>query len=189
MISQFISRLRRNHALEHATIHILNQHHRGFNAQGNAAPGGFYLNIYGEVPPSAVAAAAEEALARLQAGQNGLAIHPNCGTVLLTMATAATLAAQGTFAIEQKRLGRHHSDSWLFFNILPTAVLAVVFALIASRPLGMHLQTYTTDGRPGDLRIREVRELSPTPVAHFFRILLGKNKQVRSTSYFIATTG
>ncbi len=131
--------------------------------------------------------AAEEALQRMKNGEHQLALHPNCGTVHLTTATMATLAAQGTFAFEQRRLGKSKMDGGTFFNILPTAVLAVFFTLIISRPVGMHLQRYTTDGRPGSLQIVALRKLEPTAVSRFFKILLGHNKRVESHSYFIET--
>ena len=46
MSNDLIDRTRRNHALEHATIHVLSEHHKGFSAQGNSTPNGFNLNIY-----------------------------------------------------------------------------------------------------------------------------------------------
>ena len=187
--TNIISRIRRNHALEHATIHLLSDKFKHFGAQGNATPAGFHLNIFGEITPEAVAAAAHDALERMKKGDHQLALHPNCGTVHLTMATAATLAAQGTFVLEQKRLGKEKADAWTFLNTLPTAILVVVVALIAARPLGMYFQSFTTNGRPGDLRITAVRQIEPTPIARFFRLLLGQNKRVKSTSYFIATSG
>ncbi len=189
MTPNLFSRVRRNHALEHATIHVLSEKFKRFGAQGNATPHGFFLNIFGDIPPEEIARAAEEALARLRRGEHLLALHPNCGTVHLTMATVATLAAQGTYAFEMRRQGKARTDALTFLNILPTAILVVVLSLIAARPLGMYFQTFTTDGRPGTLAIREVRQLRPTPIAHFFRVLLGQNKQIESRSFFISTEG
>lgn len=188
MLNQIISRIRRNHALEHATIHLLTDRFKRFGAQGNATYSGFYLNIFGDIPADAIREAADEALQRMKNGEHNLALHPNCGTVHLTTATLATLAAQATYAVEQKRLGKEKMDGMTFINILPTAVLAVFFALIISRPVGMRLQQYTTNGRPGDLQIVALRKMEPTTVARFFRVLLGHNKKIESQSYFIETT-
>ncbi|MCA9975081.1 MAG: hypothetical protein KC413_05000, partial [Anaerolineales bacterium] len=94
MIDQLISRVRRNHGLEHATIHMLSEKHTQFSAQGNSDHRGFNLNVYGSLSEEDVTAAVQEAYRRLKAGQHHLAVHPNCGTVLLTTATLATLAAQ-----------------------------------------------------------------------------------------------
>ena len=100
MANELIERIRRNHALEHATIHVLSEQHKGFSAQGNSTPKGFNINIYGPVTENDVVKAVEEAFQRLHAGENRLAVHPNCGTVLLTMASMATLSAIATFGLE-----------------------------------------------------------------------------------------
>lgn len=187
-LQQLVSRTRRNHGLEHATIHLLSEKHKNFGAQGNSNHKGFYLNLYGEVAPEAVEAAAQEALERMKKGEEQLALHPNCGTVLLTTATLATVVGQAVFAVEQKRTKRN-LDVVSFFNALPTAVLAVVFTLVASRPIGMYLQSYTTTGKMGEMQIKEVRQISSSPITHFFRVLLGRNKKIKTSSYFVETEG
>lgn len=187
ILEQLASRTRRNHGLEHATIHVLSENHRNFGAQGNSNHKGFYLNLFGDIEPEAVRAAAAEALQRMKDGEENLALHPNCGTVLLTTATLATLAGQAVFAVEQKR-NKRNLDAASFLNALPSAILAVVLTLVASRPVGMYFQSYTTSGKMGEMRIKEIREISPSPVAHFFRVLLGRNKQgVKTASYFVET--
>ncbi|MBK7218967.1 MAG: hypothetical protein IPH95_18425 [Candidatus Promineofilum sp.] len=158
MITGTIARIRRNHGLEHATIHVLSEGHKRFSAQGNSDHRGFHLNIYGDVTEEEVAAAVAEAHRRLRAGERHLAVHPNCGTVLVTTAMLATLAAQAVFTFEQWRaektpspnpsqragdqvpspsgggLGRG-SSALTLLNALPSATLAVVGALIVGRPL------------------------------------------------------
>lgn len=187
MLKNIIQRTRRNHGLEHASIHMLSEKHKGFGVQGNSTHNGFYLNIYGDVPAEDIATAVHEALHRMKNGQEELALHPNCGTVLLTTATMATLTGQLVFSLEQKRQRRHQLDTMGFLNVLPTAVLGVVFALIASRPLGMYFQSYTTTGKMADLKIIDIKPINPSPITHFFRVLLGRNKRITTTSYFIAT--
>ncbi|MCP4421933.1 MAG: hypothetical protein GY805_35415, partial [Chloroflexi bacterium] len=103
MLAQLISRIRRNHGLEHATIHMLSEKHKNFSAQGNSNHKGFSLNIYGDISEDDVANAVEEAFRRMKKGEHHLAVHPNCGTVLLTTAAMATVTAQATFALEQRR--------------------------------------------------------------------------------------
>ena len=73
-----ISRIRRNHALEHATLHILAQRFPGKPMAGHSNPRGFW--ILGDVPTEEIKSAVESALARLRAGESHLALHPNCGT-------------------------------------------------------------------------------------------------------------
>ena len=87
-----ISRVRRNHALEHATMHILNEHYRNLRLVTRSSLWGFY--VYGDVPTEGVVAAAQEGLRRLRGGQRRMAIHPNCGS---NLAVAGTLAGLGAF--------------------------------------------------------------------------------------------
>lgn len=191
MLASLIRRIRRNHGLEHATIHVLSEKFKNFSAQGNSNHTGFSLNIYGDIPEEAVASAVREAHQRLQKGEHQLAVHPNCGTVLLTTATMATLAAQGSLAWEQRRHGRSPWSFNILVNALPGAILAVVGALIISRPLGIHLQArYTVDGRIGDLDIAAIRPVPATPITKLFQLLLtGGNFNLRAKSYRITTSG
>jgi len=75
---QPISRTRRNHSLEHATIHVLSKKFPNVTLAGMSSPSGFTL--IGDVATEDVAEAAIEALRRLREGESQLALHPNCGT-------------------------------------------------------------------------------------------------------------
>lgn len=192
MLNKIIDRIRRNHGLEHATIHVLSEKHRNFSAQGNSDHRGFHLNIYGDVSEDDVFDAVEEAHRRLQGGEHQLAVHPNCGTVLLTTATMATLAAQATFGLEQRRqkeLGGNGLS--VLANSLPTAVLAVVAALIISRPIGIQLQAkYTVDGNIGDMRLLRMQKIKPSIVTRVFQFLLtGGRRNIDAAAYKIETVG
>lgn len=188
-MQEIISRLRRNHGLEHATIHVLSQKHKNFSAQGHSTPRGFHLNIYGNIAEADVTAAVEEAFLRLKRGEHQLAVHPNCGTVLLTTAVMATLAAQAVFAVEQRRQRRRGVDLMVLLNALPTAVLAVVAALVVSRPVGVQLQArYTVEGDLQDMQIVRIRKVIPSPITRFFQLLLTGGQQ-QAHAYKIETTG
>ncbi|HEX9797269.1 MAG TPA: DUF6391 domain-containing protein [Anaerolineales bacterium] len=146
-----VSRIRRNHALEHATIHLLTAQGPRTTLIGRADSRGFFL--YGNVPTERVGQAAAEALNRLRSGEHQLAIHPNCGTNLLTAGllagSAAFLALIGERKDEawQDRLGR-----W------PAAILLATLALLVAQPLGLQAQRHlTTQGDPGNLEILTVR--------------------------------
>ena len=210
-----VNRIRRNHGLEHATIHVLSEGHKRFSAQGNSDHRGFHLNIYGDVTEDEVAAAVTEAHRRLRAGERHLAVHPNCGTVLVTTALLATVAAEAVFSFEQWRadkvpspsgggLGRGSSVSFPlgegsgrgasllnFANTLPSAILAVVVALIVGRPLGLTLQErYTVDGDIRDLEITSIRPVSVSPVTRLFQLLLtAGNRALPPHAYFVRTVG
>jgi len=155
-----VRRTRRNHGLEHATIHILSQRISNLRMAGRSSDSGFVL--LGDAPTSEIEAAAHEALRRMRAGEHNLAVHPNCGTNLLTtsvMATGATLIGL---------TGASRRDIW---NRLPTVLVLVMIALIVGQPIGMSLQRYiTTDGDPADLEILRITRsevhtpLSSTPL-------------------------
>ncbi len=145
-----VRRTRRNHALEHATIHLLAASNPGKPLAGRSTPFGFYL--YGEVTQEALTAAAYDALTRLRRGESRLAIHPGCGTNYLTSGTFAGLAAFGAF-----NLG-HQKDRW---SRLPDMIVAATIALMAAQPIGPILQEkVTTLADMGDLAITSVRKLS-----------------------------
>lgn len=127
-----IARIRRNHALEHATIHVLTEHNPRRRLMGRTTTHGFYL--FGEVEAEEVAAAVAEALARLRRGEHSLAVHPRCGT---NLATAGVLAGLSSFVAMSGR-----SKSRL--AKLPQIILAATIAVIAAQPLGLSLQRVVT---------------------------------------------
>jgi hypothetical protein len=143
-----LSRLRRNHALEHATIHLLSARYPWGTFIGRSDVQGFYL--FGDVPGTAVREAVVEALARLRAGDSRLSIHPQCGTNLLTSGVLGASAAFAAFAgspTSRSRLSR-----------LPMAILLTALALLVAQPLGTALQrSVTTQADPQTLRVDEVR--------------------------------
>lgn len=142
---RLFSRIRRNHALEHATLHVLSERYRPIRLMGNASPWGFC--IYGAVPTEAVRAAAEEALRRLRNGERHLAVHPTCGS---TLAVAGVLAGLGAFLVLGGR-----ARGWLQrLRRLPLAWLAATLGIVLAQPLGLLLQArLTTQAEVGNLRI------------------------------------
>jgi Domain of unknown function (DUF6391) len=137
----YIRRTRRNHGLEHATIHVLSGSR--YRLSGRSDDSGFVL--LGEVPMEVVETAAQEALRRMRNGEHHLAVHPNCGTNLLTTGFLASMVGL---------LGMAGSSRRDTFNRLPMVMLAMMVAILYSQPLGMALQKYfTTEGNPGDLEI------------------------------------
>lgn len=141
----FVRRTRRNHGLEHASIHVLGN--KRYRLSGRSDDAGFV--ILGEVPTEDVEAAVEEALRRMRGGEHSLAVHPNCGTNLLT--TGFLTSMVGILGLG----GRSRADS---FNRLPYVMLLMMGAVLYSQPLGMNLQKYfTTEGDPGDLEVLSIK--------------------------------
>lgn len=157
-----VARIRRNHALEHATIHVLSQSHPDLRVMGRSALNGFVLQV--NLPTPAVLQAAQEALTRLQAGQRELAVHPTCGT---NWVAAGILAGLGAFAVLTPR--RRGVAEWL--GRLPLVFLVATLGIILGQGLGSLLQTrVTTDARVEGLRITGVVRQEQGPfVLHYVR--------------------
>lgn len=157
-----IARLRRNHALEHATIHVLSRRYRRLRVVGRSTLSGFLL--YGDLPTEAVLEAAQEALARLKAGQRELAVLPTCGT---SFVASGALAGMGAFAVLTPR--RRGLGEWL--GRLPLVLLAATLGLILGQRVGAIIQArFTTDAQVRDLGIvGVVREERGPFVLHHVR--------------------
>ena len=126
---QAISSTRRNHAVEHATIHLLNHRFPVLRMVGWSSPSSFY--IYGDVPAEAVQSAVREALARLRRGETYLAVHPRCGTNIVTASLVVGLTSFLAMLPGDDRDRRTR---------LPLVLLLSTLALMLSQPLGMAVQ-------------------------------------------------
>jgi hypothetical protein len=147
---------RRNHALEHATIHILSAKYPERHLAGHSNPTGFF--ILGNITTDDLKSSVTQALTRLRAGESKLAIHAGCGT---NFATTALLA--GTLAwfplSGSKSLRRR---LWL----LPFAVAFGMLGYLLSQPLGPFLQAkVTTEADLGDLQIEDILPVRKRGVA------------------------
>lgn len=147
--SPLVTKIRRNHGLEHATIHILSRRNANLSLVGRSDWGGFTL--YGPVDTAEVKRAALEALERLRRGEGDLAVHPRCGTVLATTGLLTALAAFLAISIDG---GARSRFRW---STIPAAILAATGAAILAQPIGMALQEkFTTSGFPGNLEITHI---------------------------------
>lgn len=143
----YISETRRNHALEHATIHLLSARFPDRPLAGHSNPTGFFL--LGDVPTEHVRDAAHEALMRLQNGESGLAIHPGCGTNYVVSGGLAAL-----FAFFGMSGTKNNRQRW---ERLPMLVVLSALAFILGQRLGPALQNgITTEPDPGELAILDI---------------------------------
>jgi hypothetical protein len=141
----WFSRIRRNHGLEHATLHVLSKNYPGKSLAGHSDSKGFWL--IGDVPTAEVKTAIEEALSRMKAGESNLAVHPNCGTNYATAGTMAGVAG----ASAMFRVGPRKRD---ILDRLALAATLATLALMLSQPAGLFLQKYfTTSGNPEQLEV------------------------------------
>ena len=129
-IQPWLDAIRRNHALEHATVAVLLARHGPTRLAGRATASGFV--IVAELDPAKLEDAAREALRRLQAGEASLAISPLCGTTVAVGAALSALAA--TLVLSTGR-------PWTRF---PNAFTAAALAGIAGQPAGRWMQQHVT---------------------------------------------
>lgn len=136
-------RVRRNHALEHAAITIITERHPQVFLRGRSNSRGFY--IFGDVATDELRSAVDEALRRMRAGEEELAIHPRCGT---NLAVAGILSGLSAAAASQLR---PRQNRWSY------AVLAAMAALVVAPRVGTETQRHlTTLADLGDLRVIRV---------------------------------
>lgn len=151
-----LSRVRRNHGLEHATIHLLSRRFPQRSFIGRSDPGGFY--IYGEVETSILEEIVLEGLDRLQHGEHQLAIHPNCGTNLVTSGLLAGGASFLALMGSDREGWRRRLDR------LPNAILLAMGALLIAQPLGRTAQKHiTVQADPEDLQVIGIQRVGEEP--------------------------
>ena len=165
--------LRRNHALEHATIAVMIEREPGRKLNGFSTDDGFF--VQGVRSISEVESAAREAMRRLQSGEKRLAIHRNCGTTIV----AANLLAAILFLVALG-LGFLYLDAggYLYLMILGSVVLA--FALRV--PLSLILQRFvTTDADLTNAELGWVEPAQPADLKSgiFGLLLAASTVQVR----------
>jgi hypothetical protein len=142
----YILETRRNHALEHATLHMLARKHK-INMAGHSNPTGFF--IFGELRTDDVRSALDEAYSRLRSGERELAIHPGCGTNLVAAAFLPGTMAYLPFQSVRSNRGR--------LLLLPIALMLGVFGFLLSKPLGTWMQrNITTEADLGNMHIVNV---------------------------------
>jgi uncharacterized protein YqhQ len=112
--------LSQNHALEHATINVLEEKYGYNNLSGLAKETGFQIS--GQFDPYIVEEAAQEGLWRLQQGESDLVIHKRCGS---SMVVANVVSALAFFV--------------LLFMTKAFSLLNVMLALLLARVFGPRL--------------------------------------------------
>ncbi|MGD2147218.1 MAG: DUF6391 domain-containing protein [Anaerolineae bacterium] len=162
----WISQVRRNHALEHATMQVLSEQHSNVRLMGRSSISGF--TIYGDVSGETVLNAAREGLRRLKAGETAMAIHPNCGSNYVVAGTVAGLSAFLALGGLSRNRSERFGDR---LARLPLACATATLGIILSRPLGTALQAHvTTHADVGRLRVEGVsRSRQASPTVHFVR--------------------
>lgn len=143
-----IERIRRNHALEHATLHMLATKIENLRGGGYAAPSGYY--VVGDFDIEQIAWAANEAIRRMNEGQKHLAVHPGCGTNLATTGVmAGVLSFIGGNLIRKAR--------WQ--DRLTFSMLGALIGGFAAYPLGPWMQAnVTTSANMTGMRVKAIKQ-------------------------------
>ncbi len=148
MLKGIIDRIRRNHGLEHATVALMLAHQGPMRIVGRSDHGGYYK--YANIDTERLRSYAEEALVRLQRGEEHLAVSPMCGT---NIAVAGVLAGVTSYLALRSSDG--HADG------ITRAILASLVSVVASQPLGRLVQKYaTTSPDLAGVRITSVDRMS-----------------------------
>jgi Domain of unknown function (DUF6391) len=149
----WVKAVRQHHGIEHATLTLLNRRAPATHLFARSDSRGFV--VYGDVATMDLRAAAEEAVARLKAGEAGLAVHPNCGTNLVTAGMLSGLAVL-------LATSDHRRSLW---DRAPGAVLAAMTALMAAPALGRWTQAnVTTSPQVEGLRVIDVIRCDSGPL-------------------------
>jgi len=138
--------VKQNHALEHATIVMLEKK-LDIRLSGVSSAVGFF--VFGEVPTEEVLPMAQEALNVLRTTNPDLAINPRCGT---NLAVAGVLTGLSAMAVA--RLRRPYGSA---NNVITASTAAIVLA----RPLGLTVQRYITTQTPNaSMRVVKVSRMT-----------------------------
>ena len=153
------TRVRQNHALEHATISLLSQRNPRSMLRGRSTANGFY--VYGELEMADLRECAAEALQRLRNGEPEMAIHPRCGTNLAVAGMMAGISSVLAGEIPPRR------------NRYSRAVLASLCSLFFAPPVGMYVQKRFT---------------TQTPTEGMTIVDVAKRGMIGKHSYFVSTS-
>ena len=144
MLKGLLNAIRRNHALEHATITLMLARQGPMRVIGRAGTDGFY--VWANVTTEKLQEFAHEALGRLQKGEANLAVTPLCGT---NIAVTGVLAGGAAFLAGGS--GKSGLDG------LSRAITAAMIAVVAAPPIGRLIQKhYTTSPDLEGVRIVSV---------------------------------
>jgi Domain of unknown function (DUF6391) len=116
--------VRRNEALKHATMNVIEERFGPSGLNGIALKRGFTLD--GVAPPDVILAAALEGLRRLRAGERRLAIHRRCVTAIVTAGVLGAVVFLGVL------LG---TDSLNLLNVVLAVMVANALAPFAGTAL------------------------------------------------------
>jgi len=160
VIQEKIRSVRRNHALEHATVTLMLEEGVRGPLGGYSTPWGFF--VVGDLSTQQLGRIVDEALNSLNMGRREMAISPHCGT---NMAVAALFS--GTLA--RLVLGSDKKGSW---KRLPLVLGGVVVGVLLSKPVGNAIQRrLTTLSDMDGLEVVSIRKAWPGQRPRIHRVI------------------
>jgi len=135
---------RRNHALEHGTVNVIEEQYGTTHLAGYATEDGFVIRGFAD--PEMIYTAANKALIRMQSGERELAIHKRCGTSI----AAGNLLASILFIVILVAFGQ--ANIW-------TMILAMMAGSFLGPIVGPLTQKYLTTAT--DLEDVEIMGYAP----------------------------
>lgn len=126
-----LQRVRRNHAIEHAAMHVLGRTLQGPKLAARSDWRG--ITFYGDVDTRVLENALEGGLLALNSGHRGLAMHPRCGSMISASMLLAMLAGW----LVQLDLRRNRTPGRGMLS-----VAGVTGAMLLAQPLGYAMQKY-----------------------------------------------
>ncbi len=158
-LTEIIRRVRRNHALEHATVTLMLEEGVRGPLGGYSTPNGFF--VIGSVSTEDLTRIVGEALARLTCGHTEMAISPHCGT---NLAVGVIISGLLTKVV----IGRRNRSSW---KRTPLVLASVVVGALLSRPFGNVIQRrYTTLSEMDGLQVVSISGVLPGSAPRLHRV-------------------
>jgi len=157
--------VRRNEALKHATMNVIEERYGPSGLNGVAMKRGFTLD--GIAPPDIILAAALEGLRRLRAGERRLAIHRRCVPAIVTAGVLGAVAFLGIL------LG---TDRLNLLNVVLAVMVANALAPFVGTVLQKLLSRYADlshlriVGLAGSPLVSSEEAASPRPAPEHFEI-------------------
>ncbi len=142
-----LQRVRRNHAIEHAAMHLLGRTLQPPKLAARCDWRG--ITFYGDVDTGVLQSALEGGLLALNRGHRGLAVHPRCGSMISVSMLLAMLAGW----LVQSDVKRKRAPGRGLLSIA-----GVAGAMLLAQPLGYAMQKHVlTDPDASRARLESIR--------------------------------
>lgn len=149
-----LQRIRRNHAIEHATMHMLSR--AGVATRLAARSDWRGMTFYGDVDSATLRRAITDGFVALETGHRGLAVHPRCGS----MVSVPFLLGLVTVWLAQSGQRRGASLSRALLTLA-----GIASATLLARPLGESVQAHVlTSADTADARLVTIRPFRRGPL-------------------------